>query len=146
VSGQRICIGVIAIASVVALCCAFLSATAAGIAFGVAALFFPPALIGLGVSRGGRVGTLRGFLVAFALFLQLCLAAMLLLGGRADSESWWLGFPPATAMMLYGLWLSPLLIVALIYAWHFEREGLTDDDLHRLRDLVHRAHRDGGER
>jgi len=146
VSGQRFCIVAIAIASVVALCCMFFSASAAAVVFGVAALVFPPALIGLAVSRGGRVGALRVFLVGFALFLQLCLAAMLLLSGRPDPDSWWLGFPPATAVMLYGLGLSPLLIVSLIYAWHFEREGLTQDDLQRLRELARRPHEDGGER
>ena len=145
-SGQRFCIAVIAIASVVALGCSFLSRSAAGVVFGIAALVFPSALIGIAVSRGGRVGALRVFLVVFALFLQLCLAAMLLLTGRPDPDGWWLGFPPATAVMLYGLWLSPLFIVALIYAWHFEREGVTEDDLRRLRDLARPPRRDGGER
>ena len=144
--GQRVCIAVIAIASAVALCSMFVSAPAAAVLFGVAALLFPPALIGLSVGRSGRGSLLRALLVAFAVFLQLGLAAMLLLGGRPDPESWWLGFPPATAVMLYGLWLSPLPIVSLVHAWHFERDGLKESDLRRLRDLARQRDGDAGER
>ena len=139
---KRICIGVVAVASAVALICLLPGVPGAGVLFGLATMALPPALIGLAVSRNGRIGALRGPLLLFAVLLQSGFVAMLLLSDRLDPGRWWLGLPPATAVMLYGVWLAPLLAVSLIYAWHFRHAGLTDQDLDRLRKLARRR-RDG---
>jgi len=144
VDGKRLSIAVLFAASSVALTCTILDTPATPFLFGAAVMAVPPALIGLGVARNGRVGSLRGPLLLFALLLQLCLAAMLALSGRTDPAEWWLGLPPATVVMFCGLWLFPLVLVPLIYARHFEREGLTEEDLRRFRELARRT-REGGE-
>ena len=87
-------------------------------------MMFIPALIALGASRRGRLGVLTMPLLLFGLYLVLCLTAMLLLSAEPEAESWWLGLPPATLLMLAGLWLAPLPAVSLGYAWYFQHSGL----------------------
>jgi hypothetical protein len=143
VSGRRISLAVLVVASAVALAGVVPGTPGGSLAFGLAVMAFPPALIAFAVARRGRVGSLRVPLLLFAGLLQLCVLAMLALSGRSDDGVAWLGLPPATAVMLYGLWLAPLLFVSWIHARHFDRAGLTEEDLLRLQEL---ARRNRGER
>ncbi len=53
------------------------------------------------------------------------------------------GFPLPTAWMIYGVWLFPILFVAL-YMTMFDRWVLTDDDLARFKQLVDENRRKRG--
>ena len=46
-----------------------------------------------------------------------------------------LGFPPATAWMLYGVWWTPLALVAL-YVWRFDDWVYGDWEQARFAELV----------
>lgn len=144
--GKHVSIAVVAVASLAALLGLFWETPASGVLFAAAALTFPPALVGLAVSRRGRIGSLRGPLLVFAGLLQASLVAMLLLGDRPDPETWWLGLPPATLVLLVGVWLLPLAFVSVLHARWFCREGLTEEDLRRIRDLAKRTGDAGEER
>jgi len=57
---------------------------------------------------------------------------MLLLRGQVIDGPWFGGLPGAAAIQLYGLFLAPLLLVALTYALTFDRFGIREEDLERL--------------
>jgi hypothetical protein len=104
----------------------------------VATMAFPPALIALGALRRGRLGRLLAPLLFFAFLLQGCVIAMIVLSAGGDAGAGWLGLPPATAVMICGLWLLALLLVSLLFAWDFDRFGPGEDDLRRLRRFAER--------
>jgi hypothetical protein len=52
-------------------------------------------------------------------------------------EIWW-GLPAPTAIMLYGVWLLPL-VFCLFYVVHFDRWVMSEADLARFRKLVAEA-------
>ena len=141
--GKSLAIAGLLVASIVALAGLGRDVAALRVGFGVAVMAFPPLLIGMAVSRRGRVGGLRVPVVVLAVILQAAFAAMLGLSGDPDPESWWSGLPPATLVLLLGVWLVPLVLVGLAHAWWFPRDGLSEDDLRRLRDLGLRS-RDPG--
>lgn len=96
---------------------------------------FPVALMTLGASRGGRLGKLRGPLLALWLVLTAGFVAILALpNGGPD----FLGLPAATALMIFVLVPVPLAIVGLAYALTFGSQGLRDEDLDRIRRLSRR--------
>lgn len=117
------------------------------VVFPLVAVAFPVALIALGAVPSGRAGApsprrgpdlrLAGVLVALVAILELSAAAVLALSGTpADGTATVAGLPPATLaaiVQLAGLWLLPLPLVALGYAWTFDRSGVTPDDLASLR-------------
>jgi hypothetical protein len=137
-TAHRLALLVLGSCSIIALVCLLVDHPAGPVMFGVAGFAFPPALIAIGAARDGRIGTLAVPLLLITLLLEGCALGMLLLSDGAGPDEFWLGLPRATAIMLYGLWLSPLLLVSLVYAWHFERFGLRAEDLRRLRRLSRR--------
>ncbi len=113
---------------------AFAAGTPAGeVAFALLAVAFPVALIALGAQRRGALGPLRWPLAALVLILEACVVAMLLLRGSVLTAPWLGGLPLAAAVQFYGLFLLPLALVSLAYAWTFERFGLRQEDLDELR-------------
>ena len=68
---------------------------------------------------------------------------MLLFRGQVLDGPWFGGLPAATAIQLYGLWLTPLLLVALVYALTFDRFELTQEDLDRLESRKRTSTRNG---
>lgn len=124
--------------------------------FALLAVALPVALIALGalaptraavpsgVDRRERRRLPRGVGLALLVLLTLLegsVAGVLWLSGA--SEPALAGLPPATVIQLAGLWLLPLPLVALAYAFTFERSGITRDDLERLRRRVGDLHPDG---
>ncbi|MCG8462120.1 MAG: hypothetical protein MI919_38035, partial [Holophagales bacterium] len=83
--------------------------------------------------RRGRLGTQAVPLVALAVVLPAVMVALLMLRGQGLDGPWWGGLPAAVAVLLYGLFLLPLVISSLGYAWTFERWGLRREDLDLLR-------------
>jgi len=91
---------------------------------------FPVALIALGVVRQGRLGGLGLPLALLWLLLAAGLGAVLgLPHGGPDV----LGLPLATAAMIFVLVPVPLLGLGGLYAARFDRHGLSQEDLDRLR-------------
>lgn len=115
------------------------------ILFAVLAVAFPVGLIVLGASRAGRLGRLAGPVAGLLVILEGCLLGMLALAGRVLDAPWVGGLPLAAALQLYGMWLGPLVLVALAYALTFESFSLRDEDLEQLDRLVahHRTQDDG---
>ena len=117
-----------------ALLLAFAAGTPAGdVVFAVLGAAFPVALIALGAQRQGSLGPLLWPLAALLLFLEAAFVAMLALRGGVLTSPWLGGLPLASAVQLYGLFLLPLALVSLAYAWTFERFGLRPEDLEELR-------------
>lgn len=87
----------------------------------------------LGATKGGDRGDLGPFAPWFAasfLVWVLAFAAMHLLPQTTTSpDDLWLGLPPATAAMVYGLWIAPLVTATLPYALHFDRFTLTEEQM-----------------
>ncbi len=100
--------------------------------FAVLVMAYPVALIVLAVARGGRTGVLTLPLAVLLVFLIACAVTMLALRGQVLTAPWIGGLPLAAAIQLYGLWLAPLLLVALAYALAFDRFEMRQEDLDRL--------------
>jgi hypothetical protein len=90
----------------------------------LAGTLFPVALIVLGAARGGRLGRLA----VPILILGLALAVFLPEGGPDV-----LGLPLGTALMIFVVVPVPLLLTCLAYAFTFDRLGLRQEDLDRVR-------------
>ncbi len=130
------------LASPAMLVCSWFSGFVAEVSFVLLVMAFPAALIALAVARNGRLGPLGLPLVALTLILEVCGIAMLLLRGRVLIGPWFGGFPVAAAIQIYGLWLGPLLLVAIAYGLTFDRWELREEDLRRFNA---RRDRNGGE-
>jgi hypothetical protein len=102
--------------------------------FAVLVMAYPVALIVVAVARRGALGPLGLPLLGLLLFLQACAVGMLALRGRVLDGPWIGGLPAAAAIQLYGLFLGPLLLVALVYALTFDRFELRQEDLDRLEE------------
>jgi len=112
--------------------------------FAVLVVAFPVALIVLGAEHRGGLGPLRVPLFVLLVYLEACVVAMLLLRGQVTEAPWVGGLPLATAIQLYGVFLAPMVFVALFYALTFERFGLRREDLDELRRRFPRRE-NGGE-
>lgn len=117
---RRTALAVLTLCSLVCLACQFMNHRICDWLFGIAAMLFIPALMALGAARRGRLGYFALPVLLFGLYLILCFTAMMLLSAGTAVRS---GLPPAAILMLGGLWLAPLPVVALGYAWHFGRSG-----------------------
>jgi hypothetical protein len=84
--------------------------------FVLIAMLFPAALCALGAAGRGRRSPLPWILGGLVAILELTAIGILLLGARG---TWVLGLPPATALMLVGFGLVPLLWTGLGYAVDF---------------------------
>ncbi len=125
---HRAALVILSVCSILALLCCFIDHPAASVLFGFAGLGFIPALIALGATRRGRLGSLAAPVVLLSLILAGSFTAMLALPGRG-----------ATLIMLLGLWLLPLALVSLLYAWDFRRFGLRGEDLAKIRETARKA-------
>jgi hypothetical protein len=132
---RRIALLFLALASPLVLLSFLLPGSFSEALFAVLVMGYPVALIALAVARQGRIGVLGAPLLCFLVLLEGCVVAMLLLRGRVVDGPWVGGLPLAAAVQLYGLWLAPLFLVALIYALSFDRYELREKDLERLRSL-----------
>lgn len=120
------------LASPAMLVCGWFEGFVAELCFVLLVMAFPSALIALAVARDGKVGPLMVPLVALTFILEAGGIVMLLLRGQVIDGPWFGGFPGGTAIQIYGLWLGPLLLVALAYGWTFDRWELRDEDLRRF--------------
>jgi hypothetical protein len=93
---------------------------------------FPVALIAFAL-RGRRwPGVMVVVLALLLVVLEASTLGMLLLRDGVWDAPWFGGLPAAAAIQLYGLFLVPLVPVALLYALTFDRLGLQQHDIDRL--------------
>lgn len=133
---RRIALLFVAVASPLLLVLFAVPWSGAEAVFAVLVMAYPVALIALAVSRDGRIGPLGLPLLALLILLEGCAAGMLILRGQVLTAPWVGGLPLAAAIQLYGVWLAPLLIVALAYALTFDRYELRQHDLDRFARLI----------
>lgn len=100
----------------------------------------PVAFVVQAVSRDGSVKRLAAPLVLLFLMLQTGAAGVLIFSGSGATR---LGLPVALHSLLFLVWLGPLIVTTLSYAWLFAELGIDDDVLARVSEM--RAARDRGE-
>lgn len=93
---------------------------------------FPVALIALGAARRERSGASSLPLALLWILLAGGLAAVLALPAGGPDVA---GLPLATALMIFVLVPVPLLGLGLLYAFAFDRHGVREEDLDRMRRL-----------
>lgn len=140
---RRIALLFLALASPLVLVLFLMSWPVAEVLFALLVMAYPVALIVVAVTREGRLGVVGFPLIGLLLFLEACAVGMLLLRGRVLDGAWFGGLPLSAAVQLYGLWLVPLLLVALAYGLTFDRFELRQEDLDRL-DQFLRDREDSG--
>jgi hypothetical protein len=140
---RRIALLFLALASPLILVLNFMPWPVAETLFAVLVMGYPVALIAMAVARQGRVGPLGLPLLGLLILLEGCAVGMLLLRGRVLDGPWFGGLPLAAAIQLYGVWLAPLLLVALVYALTFDRFALRQEDLDRLGQFLRDREDDG---
>ncbi|MGH7518317.1 MAG: hypothetical protein ACREOC_12745 [Gemmatimonadales bacterium] len=92
-------------------------------------------LMGLGAARADRSPGPLVFPFAFVwIVLTGGFAAALLLQPTDPADPvLWLGLPPGAALVLYGIGLSPIVVLPVAYALTFEASTLSEQDLERVR-------------
>lgn len=133
---RRLSLWFLAVASPAMLVLFFMDRPWVDFAFAALVMGYPVALIAIAASRGGTLGPIGPPLLALLLFLEGCALGMLLLRHRVLDGPWFGGLPLAAAIQLYGLFLTPLLLVGLTYALTFDRFELKQEDLDRLEKLA----------
>ncbi len=90
--------------------------------------------VAMGAERKGKLGPAApilwvmgiGYVILFYLLIILYKA-----NPTGMPKSYFLGFPPATAVLVYGIWLLPLLL-GVAYALIFDKWIIKAEDLNRL--------------
>ena len=127
---HRSALALLAVASVAALFAFCVSGSLGPWLAVLAGTLFPVSLLLLGAARGGRIGRLAGVVLILGIVLAAGLAlAVFLPEGGPDV----LGLPLGTALMIFVVVPVPLLLTCLAYALTFDRLGLRQEDLDRVR-------------
>lgn len=129
---RRLALLFLGLASPAVLVCSWFSGFVAELCFIVLVMAFPVALIIFATTRNGKLGPLKMPLAVLVIVLEVGGVAMLVLRGQVLEGPWFGAFPVAAAIQIYGLWLAPLLLVALAYGLTFDRWGLPEEDLRRF--------------
>ena len=132
---KRWVLGSLGVASLAILAASLVGGPAAELGFAFLAVVFPPALMLLGVEKNGRLGSAVWPISLLLLLLLLSVAGMLVFRGEVVGAPSVLGLPPATAVQLLGLFVLPLAVVALGFAWTFDGFGPTWEELEELRSV-----------
>ena len=74
--------------------------------------------------RFSLVGVLLVWLVGFV--------SMNLMDTVSQPTAYFLGFPPATNIMLWLVWIVPAILVSYLYGYFFERDSINPEELRRL--------------
>lgn len=96
-------------------------------------LFFVVYIV-LGTERKGKLGPVSTILwvMGIGYFILFYLLIILYKANPAGMPKFYiLGFPPATAILIYGIWLLPLLM-GIAYALIFDRWIIRKEDLEQL--------------
>ena len=124
------------VASTLVLIACLVGGRPAELAFAVLAAAVPALLMVVGAAdRQGTLGRIALPIVALLLVLEAGLLGLIVLADGLVSGPWLAGVPAALVVQVLGLCLVPLLVIAFGYALTFDRFGVGDDDLERLRRL-----------
>jgi len=129
---KRLALGFLAGASVVILSIFFFAPRAATWLFPVLVMGFPIALVTVAVSRGGRVGRVRGPLLALFAMLQVGSIGVVAFDGAGTDP--WFGLPVSLSFLLLFVWLGPLFLTTLMYAATFSDLGIDEALLEHLEE------------
>lgn len=133
---RRLALGALTLGSASILFACLVGGRLAELVFAVLAVGFPALLMAVGAAdRDGRLGSIAGPIGILLVVLEACLLGMIALVGEVESAAW-LPLPAAATIQLVGLLLLPLGATALGYALTFDRFGVAEDDLERLRELA----------
>ena len=132
---RRLALAALAAAAAAILVLSFVPGVAAAVGFTVLAAAFPFALMALGAARRGRLGR-AGLPIALSLaIVEAAMLGMLALRGAVAGGPWIGGLPLAAVLLLCGVFLLPLVVIALGFALTFRRLEVGDEALERLRRL-----------
>jgi hypothetical protein len=134
---RRFALAFLAASSPAVLLASFAGGPAAAWTFALLTAAFPVALMALGAAgpdgaSRGALGRAAWALAALLLLAEGTAAGVLLLGGSGTGASL-AGFPLATVVLVAGVWLLPLPLATLAYAWCFDETGITSEHLAGLR-------------
>jgi hypothetical protein len=107
--------------------------------FSILVMGYPVALIIVATTRNSRLGPLALPLLVLLVLLEGCTLGMLVFRNQVSTAPWVGGLPLTAAFQLYGLWLLPLLLVALVYAATFTRFELGEEDLKQFEGFERRS-------
>lgn len=91
----------------------------------------------LGTLRKGVMGSCykKSFLALLVIWV-ISFVAMNLIDTKSMFDRTILGFPVATAIMVYIVWLLPLFVGTLAYGLRFETDYLGEEEIQKVADLV----------
>ena len=132
---KRLILAFLGVASLGVLVAVLVGGPVAELVFAFLAVAFPPGLMLLGVEKKGRLGSAVWPIALLLLLLLLSVAGMFAFRGQVLGAPRVLGLPPAAAIQILGLFVLPLVVVALGFAWTFEGFGPTREELEELRSI-----------
>lgn len=138
---KRLALGFLTVAPFLVLLIFFFDLGAATAVFAPLVMAFPIALVTLSVNRDGRLGKLRGPLLA--LFVMLQAGALGVLAFDRTGATGPLGLPLSLHFLLLLIWVGPLLVTTLAYAATFSELGIDDGLLERLARMKRSRYDDG---
>ena len=131
--GQRLALWALGLLAPLLLLCFVWPFPGGAYFFALATAIFPVALMALGTSRGGRTGPVGKPLLLLLAILVAVMLALLGLRDRVEGGPWVGGLPAAAAVLIYGLFVVPLVVSSLAHAFTFDRWTLPEDRLAELR-------------
>ena len=99
---------------------------------GTSTIMLATMILGASRPRGGIGKLALPFGVIFAILIA-GFSAALLMPPESAATTLWLGLPPRTAVVLYGIGVFPLFLLPIAYTLTFETLTLSDADLARVR-------------
>jgi hypothetical protein len=95
------------------------------------------AIMILGAARSNRgIGPLKlPFLFTVAILAVGFCAALALPPNETATSHLWFGLPIRAAIIIYGVGLSPIVVLPIAYAVTFEAQTLSAEDVERVREL-----------
>lgn len=97
---------------------------------GIASIMVGMMVLGAASARG--IGRLA-LPFAFVWLLLVGGFAAVYIAPAVETSGLWLGLPPAAAIIIYGIGLSPVLVLPFAYALTFDSTTLRPEDLERVR-------------
>ena len=86
-----------------------------------------------GALKNGRLGAGYRFSLVGVLVVWLVgFVSMNLMDTASEPTSYFLGFPPATNVMLWLVWIVPAVLVSYLYGHFFERDSINPEELRQL--------------
>ncbi len=130
---KRLALGYLAVASVAILTLFMAGPHPVSWLLAPVVMGLPVSLVSLAVSREGRLGRLRTPLAILFVLLQLGAAGILVFDGSGVNGVF--GLPLSLHFLLLFIWLGPLLVTTLSYAWLFSELGIDESLLRRIAEI-----------